>query len=310
MQFLGVKWDNLSKKPFIKYKLSSNTGEELYYPLIYGQYLSLKVLNCKNCIGYHVPPAYMKANCKYNVNLSNQPANQCSSCRFNDSTYFLPVDILSPTQIEMLKGLKHYNYINLFGDNLIKIGVVADSRKFTRLLEQGAIATIIFSSGDGYSIRKIEDYISRALNIKQSVNWKKKLSLLNKYASIDQAEILLNDYYKGITGMLSKYYTGNFSLMKEFYFHKNLYSNTDELYNLQEIKYVEKISPEDNVGGQLIGVYGEVIFIKFEDIIIAVNSKALLGYTFEVNDSLPQKPNYSYTYLNTKPLDQINLQLF
>lgn len=295
MQFLGIKWDNDTKKPFIKYKQSPNEGEERYYPLVFSDQLSITVLGSRHCIGSFEAPHYKIRNCQRNFDLLDDNQAQCPDCRRNDSTHFLPLDFLSYDQKDELKNVKYFNYINLFGEDIVKVGVAADSRKITRLLEQGAFASIIFASGDGYMVRRIEDILSRTLKIRQAVNWNTKMKLINKHITSITAKQILAKHFDDIHVILSTHFQ-QIDLVNEFnYFLEdyNLPLNND----IDEVLYIETVSPEDNISGSIIGVYGAIILIKkAKGAVVALNTKSLLGYSIEVTNRFSNTPESLLKY--------------
>lgn len=287
MQFLGIRWDNNTKEPSIKYKQHPNEGVEFYYPLNHLENITIRVSKDRHCIGYYQPPDYQRAQCQDNARMQDTGKFQCTKCRAFDATHFLPVDTISPDQIKELKSLKYYNYINLFGHDIVKIGVAADARKFTRLLEQGAFATIIFAEGDGYNTRKVEDYVSRALKIRQAVSWSTKIKLMRNVSSTEQSQTILNTYYDDIREILTKHFSGGVRLMHEYYFHLDKY-HLPLSHALENVLYIDNVSENDVLSGKIVGMYGEVLLLQNKENILAVNTKALLGYSIELARSANQ----------------------
>jgi len=165
MQFLGIKWENQLKNPWITYKNNPKDSHEQYLPITPGKKLTIIVGSERYCIGIFAHPEYKRSSCTNNSLVYDN--SQCSYCKSKNATYFLPLNTLRYDQIDILKEQPHLNYINIFGSNLIKTGVAAKVRNITRLLEQGAIATIFFAETDGFISRQIESHISKTLNIKK-----------------------------------------------------------------------------------------------------------------------------------------------
>ena len=135
MHFLGIKWNNSEKTPWITYKNDLHELEERSYPLKNGDSLSIKIDSQRYCTGFTLPVDYKKSPCQNNIKNISQEVSQCDSCRSKESIFFLPINSLNYDQITQLKTRPYLNYINIFGNNIVKTGVTAKSRKFTRVLE-------------------------------------------------------------------------------------------------------------------------------------------------------------------------------
>ncbi|MFO0703723.1 MAG: DUF2797 domain-containing protein [Patescibacteria group bacterium] len=304
MQFLGVHWDNESQKPSLNFKSVPNSGNEERKPLEISSNFAIEIKTTKHCIGFHNPPKYNRENCPDNVDLTGRDEHQCAKCRYSDSKYFLPLDVISQQSKEELKTLKHYNYLNLFGTNIVKIGVAADNRQYTRLLEQGAFASILFAVGNGYNTRMVEDYISRALKIRQAVSWQTKIKLMNRGVTPAQAFAVLDEIYRDVVDILDKHFQSGVTLINEHLFLLDRY-NLPLSSKISELTYIDDISLGSVVSGKLIGVYGQLLVFEIGNITAVLNSKSILGHDFTISKNVDNS-SHSSTDFATKKITFIN----
>lgn len=107
---------------------------------------------------------------------------QCDRCRYLEgfANVHQHVGDISglPPQIRDYIATPHYLYIACFGGGQVKVGTAAESRRSSRLYEQGAIAArIIARSPDGLHVRGLERLVSET-GFKQQIRGKSKLTTL------------------------------------------------------------------------------------------------------------------------------------
>src|SRR3989344_5843174 len=187
MHFLGFKWNNNNFSPFIQYTDVPNVGEVKFKDLKAGSVVNIEIEKKKFCTGYFSDPGYEKKLCEYKSELPPGSSFQCDSCRFHDSALYLPLGTLKDYQRKIIEKQEHLNYINLFGKDIYKTGVAAKVRKYTRIHEQGAHASLFFTECNGVVVREIEEFVSRNLSIKQSVNVLAKIKSVYDYPSKEEA---------------------------------------------------------------------------------------------------------------------------
>lgn len=70
----------------------------------------------------------------------------------------------------------HWLYVAAFADGAVKVGTAAQSRKFARVLEQGACAVeFIGMFPDGLSVRRAEEQVTRLTGLGQSISGTRKI---------------------------------------------------------------------------------------------------------------------------------------
>lgn len=279
MHFLGIMWDNEQKTPWLKYKQMPHNADEQYIRIKCGESIAIKLQEFRYCIGSLSDPYYKRVPCKLQMQ-SNIEYSQCQTCKSLDSLYILPIHSLRADQSAVLKSQPHINYINVFGGGIIKTGVAAKVRKITRLLEQGAIASLLISETDGITSRVIETNISRIMQIKQSVLWESKIKNILDISSKEKCNKELLSIYRQLISQINNKYKSVFYGVPQFLYNMENYalSLPD---NMKEIIYINQLSTGDLISGVVVGVYGEVLIIKNKDLLYALNTKPLQGYMID-----------------------------
>lgn len=281
MYFTGIKWSNDNKMPYLSYKKTLDSA--ITYKIFdVSELITIVVNKDKYCMGHFSHPSYNIFPCPYKNRLTDTSLKQCGNCRSVDSTYFMPLEILSFEQINILKNQPHLNYINIFGADIIKIGVAAKVRKFTRVLEQGSFATIFFTECDGFVARQLEEYISKSLKIKQSVTWESKLKTLNHIPMQKILHASLMNVLDDITNIISNFHLKYLLPIPEFSLNYDKYHiNTQNKF--KKINYIDKITSNDVLTGKNIGLFGEIMILSHKEQIFAVNTKSLIGYDVDIS---------------------------
>jgi len=133
----------------------------------------------KWCLGYFVfddGGRFWTVPCKTNENVAK--GRSCSRCAGLDESTFLHNAHLgrsTPLNVRTYLSQPHWLYIATFANGESKVGTVSDERKTTRLQEQGAvIARFVARTSDGLHVRELEDQVSAALCIRQSMGSNRK----------------------------------------------------------------------------------------------------------------------------------------
>jgi len=283
VHFLGIHWSNKEKTPFLA---SVNTpGKEKidYSPLITGNMLTISIQQEKYCIGHSELTSGKRFLCKHTIKEALQRSSQCSSCKAKDSTYFMHLNGLSYDQINILRSKPSINYVNIFGNKIVKTGVTAKSRKFTRVLEQGALATMFFTDTDGYTSRIIENLVSKTFKIRQTVTWDMKIQYLQSTLTNDDAHRKLITICNQINEIFNDKNYPVALAKPEYHFNQDYYS-LDLPKNINRIDFFEKFSFNDVISGEIIGIYGEIILLKQKSgSVFGVNTKALQGFLVQIS---------------------------
>ncbi len=107
---------------------------------------------------------------------------QCAKCAAQDEFRFAHryhQTGQGSTALRAYMDQPHWLYLATFGPGLTKVGTAAAPRKASRLNEQGPTwATYLAEAPDGRTVRHLEDGLSRALGLTQTVRASAKLAAL------------------------------------------------------------------------------------------------------------------------------------
>ncbi|SEB61046.1 DUF2797 domain-containing protein [Streptomyces melanosporofaciens] len=111
-----------------------------------------------------------------------EQSGQCARCAGQDDFRFahqFHQGGHAPVALTAYMAQPHWLYLATFADGTTKVGTAAESRKRSRLDEQGAlVATYLTKSPDGRAVRFLEDALTRRLGLPQTVRAAAKLRAL------------------------------------------------------------------------------------------------------------------------------------
>ncbi len=160
-QFKGIKW--LKNSPYFLLYDFYNKNMEIKKAI--GN-VSIKKTSIKRCNGYYDLLKRKYIPCKNFDNKIEEECYQCEICKelsgFSDclgcnGKYCKTKSLVA----KEFCNQKHIVYIALFGNDVLKVGTAAEYRKYSRIQEQGAIASMFIAITDtGKIARFLESYIS------------------------------------------------------------------------------------------------------------------------------------------------------
>ena len=111
---------------------------------------------------------------------------QCRHCQYREG--FLAAHqahsdpAALPTNIRAYLQQPHWLYLDIFADGTTKVGTAAESRRRSRLAEQGPTAAVyVARTDDGIAVRALETAVSERFNLTQQVRSSRKVrGLQNK----------------------------------------------------------------------------------------------------------------------------------
>ena len=139
-----------------------------------------------------------------------QKGRKCPKCTSADARYAANLHHAHtkekgnlPNEFRNHMEQPNYLYLASFGDGSIKVGTTTSRRKDHRLREQGALwAIVVAKTLDGFTVRTLEDLVTRELSIQQSVSTKKKIAGLLKPIKRQKARENLNIASKEVETLL------------------------------------------------------------------------------------------------------------
>lgn len=293
-QFKGLKWIN-NVPNFILYNYENNIIE---YRKVEGN-LDIKKSGLIKCNGYYDLTTHKYVACpNFNSDESNN-IKQCEKCAnitgFKnclgcDGTYCRATNSIA----KHFCNQKHVVYIAMFGNNKFKVGTAAKYRKYSRILEQGAIASMfIAETENGRQARLIEHIISNLGYVLQ-VNSSFKLKNLIIDKERNEIENIFNKNYssiiKYIPDALKKFFiTPEFNYYEKVNkINKNVFLNNkmqlslfEEITaNTYDIKYLLHY---DSMYGKIVNIIGTFLVLKFNNSFMIYDTKELEGCIVIIN---------------------------
>ena len=134
----------------------------------------------RHCTGYYkwaADGSFSRRTCEERNAAAS--GGQCRFCKDRDESRFIHAahrGAWAPEAVKLYLDQPHWLYVALFADGSSKVGTAADSRKYVRLAEQGAVvATFIGRFPDGRRVRLAEDGISRLCGVPQNIRAEAKV---------------------------------------------------------------------------------------------------------------------------------------
>ncbi len=242
--------------------------------------ISHQYVGCPN----HAVPDERSVKC-FSCDKSDQ-LKYCVRCT-GDQCYVSNQDVLKRCNQE------HFVYLAFFPNDIVKVGVAHDRRKYTRLYEQGALYSFIIAScKSGKIARELEsnikkigiiDKVSSNHKIRNLINFnaeyaKKKLE--NVYGFIMKE--IGNTFIKNVNFIVPPEIVkqkGVISVLDKFQFDENLQLS---LWNYTDAEDLDKIDVEildeiDNFHGKIIAFVGTIAILRREDKYYLFDFKNLIG---------------------------------
>ncbi|WP_235581511.1 DUF2797 domain-containing protein [Rhodococcus sp. Leaf278] len=173
---LGVSWpSDASTSPSLR--LLDVDTEQLEFLELVGRRLGFRALGSSTdryCTGRTAfradgPPRYVPCPGRERA----VGASQCEACAGKDSFRFVHTVHRSgfvSRDLEKHVMQPHWLYLAAFANGAFKIGTAADTRKWGRLAEQGAIsARYVAHADDGKAVRVAEDLVTESMGLRQAV---------------------------------------------------------------------------------------------------------------------------------------------
>lgn len=291
-QFKGIKW--IKNEPY--FLLFDTDKKKMEIKKSIG-YIKIKITDERKCNGYYDLLARKYKPCiKIDVEISE--THQCDYCK-NQSGFYecLRCDgkmCISKNPIaKEFCNQKHVVYIALFGNEKFKVGTAAEYRKYARIEEQGAIASMFIAmTSTGKIARFIESYISTlGFTLQVNSNFKINNLIIEKDKS-QINEILKNKYNeikKKMPEPLKKYliepeinYFENINeinkriLMKEETTQLSLF-NDEKIIKTYDICLKPTL-----IIGTIKNVVGTIVIVENQGIHV-YDTKKIEGYIVEIN---------------------------
>ena len=289
--FIGIIWKDettplLHLKDYTTYK-----DEYIDVP----NNFNIELINKKICLGTINPYTRQYISCN---NLVDNSQVQCDKCKYmydfykcvkchGDNCYAKNKDVLKYC------NSPHYVYLAYFNGNKIKVGTASEIKKYERLLEQGALFSILIAKTPTGKIARVIEKIIIDYGISGLVTTNYKMKNIVFYPN-DKVEVLkkLKDKYKEILKIVPNDYQkyliepevntyddleskiNNAMLVKEnqlSIFNSTMFSARE--YNIKK--------DFNTIIGKYLFIIGKVLAIDNDGLIELIDIKKIEGYLFE-----------------------------
>lgn len=304
MHFLGIDWRD--RKPYLVFRKNLKNSVEKVVSLESGNTFTIEVKDKKYCTGYRDTSLKETFTCTGTKTVFKKEFHQCFECRSHETIHFFAVQSLNDEQTNILRTKNHFCYLNLFGYDIVKVGVATEQGKWRRVLEQGSDSTLFFAETDGIAAREIENFVSKNFPIRQAVTYAQKMKLLKEFIPEHEAKSKLLQIFFDIKLSIPKEYQVCLSDVPEFSYNQKYYQLLIP-DNFDNVLYIENIHRGDAFSGQIIGIPGQVLLYENEGKFYALNTNKLKGFivdysnTSSINNTSFQNKTISYTKIKKFP---------
>ncbi len=294
-QFLGIKWsDNIPK--LMLYDRAKDFIEKNVIEI--GSNISIERTDEKRCVGYYDVENRKHVACRAYTNMTDKGFSQCFECR-NLSKFTTCVwcngSVCKNNHESALKFCQnqHYVYSAYFASDKLKVGTAVYSRRYERLLEQGALYSIfIAKTPTGKLARQIESEVAK-LDVTTKVNISYKINNLIIEKNQNEISNMLLEKYDEVKSSLK-------SELKEYLILPEHNNFLEILYNVKsclvdssnqlsifedniEYKEYKKILKPTKIKGIVKAVIGSLMLLENNEVHYLVNMKALEGFVININ---------------------------
>lgn len=253
-------------------QLSGEPVRRFYIPVA-GRPIHLAVTGEKYCTGRYSITTFESEPCPHQEKLAAGDSI-CYSCfqaiGFNPAFYNVSRYSLSPQQ-QAYNLEPHVLYITAFGKEKIKVGISSERRFLTRLLEQGALCSIVIKNFENaYDARWHEHDINKQFNLPETIRSSVKRKLLTAMPETGHmhAELLK------MKDAIYKSYNWN-DRPWEFYDFLPVYFGK----NRPGSNWIDVTDNEPKmISGMGFGLAGDVLIVTQNEIQYMLSLKAITGY--------------------------------
>lgn len=224
----------------------------------------------RQCVGWRDITNGGRSACPDSAQLEGK-YEQCQACQ--ERTGFNPAFYHATTvsaQQEARNQEPHILYLARFGKGTIKVGISYARRERSRLLEQGARDAIILDTFPSAHIaRQYEAKIAAIPNIAETLQLRKKLSLIEQVYDHDAGKQELTETKKSVEDILKVNFDGSEIINLDPIFFPEGTPNLSESVNT---------SDQHMLTGTVTGSLGSLLFCNYNDTPVYLPVKKYVGY--------------------------------
>lgn len=197
---------------------------------------------------------------------------------------------------------QHYVYLAYFNNDKIKVGTASKAKRYERLLEQGALFSVLIAkTSTGKIAREIEkEIIDHGVNESVTINYKMK----NLASSTVKKSIILKkllDEYKHVLEILPNIYK-NYLITPEFVTYDNIQKRIEDtmleksaqldLFDTQTLTVKKYTIKKDltKIRGKYLFVVGNILALENNDEIELLDIRKMKGWLYDFKNTFtPEK---------------------
>lgn len=286
-QFKGIKWINNVPR-LLLYNLETKQMELKNI----NNNISIKKTNQKICNGYYdlLKREYKKCN---NLCENEKTCDECKKLSgFGNCLGCDGMSCKANNDIALkFCNQPHVIYIALFGNNKFKVGTAAEYRKYERILEQGAIASMFIAKTPTGKLARLIEHKIGTFGPTLQVNSNYKIQNLviekDKYEIKNILEKEYNEIKNLLPDILKQYLINpkiNYCEKINDINKKILLKDSSQLslFDEEKEKNYEYILEPNDIEGEIINIVGTMLILKKEKITI-YDTKKLEGWIVDIN---------------------------
>ncbi|WP_262391774.1 DUF2797 domain-containing protein [Nocardiopsis sp. CNR-923] len=204
---LGLDWST-PDTPHLRITDPTNSKGSLLHPLL-GEHTFRIDGDQRRCVGWFDLTGTEGGHVRCRTDEIITRGRQCRRCQYKEG--FIAAhqahrdSTALPTNIRDYLQQPHWLYLDVFAKGMTKVGTAAESRRRSRLAEQGPVAAVyVARTPDGMTIRALESAVSRHFGLPQQVPTRRKI--LGLHGTVDTAALTtrLTDLATQVVSYLDK----------------------------------------------------------------------------------------------------------
>ncbi|MBN2016479.1 DUF2797 domain-containing protein [Candidatus Dojkabacteria bacterium] len=262
-------------KPYLVTK-ELNSSHYQKEPLV-GFKFNIKLKKKRLCPGTYSLLKWRYQECSEGKDLTGTGYRRCKVCedKIGFKNAFLFNGNITNKDLREYLGQEHLVYLAQFPPDIIKVGTTSVLRKYDRLYEQDARIFAFIARATGFDIQSIERFISRELNLRESVSLRHKL----KYLGLETMKDKAFNNIKVVSELVKKKLKG--TEFEAWLLDEVELGELDAIGTGVDLSNVELLKKYTEVGGRVKTVRGRVVIFENNSELFAIDGKKLIGEVIE-----------------------------
>ncbi|MFI6578136.1 DUF2797 domain-containing protein [Nocardiopsis sp. NPDC050513] len=205
--FLGLDWST-PDTPRLRTTDPTNPNGSLLHPLL-GEHTFRIDGDQRRCVGWFDLTGTEGGHVRCRTDETVTRGRQCRRCQYKEG--FIAAhqahrdSTALPENIRDYLQQPHWLYLDVFAKGMTKVGTAAESRRRSRLAEQGPVAAVyVARTHDGMTIRALESAVSQHFGLPQQVSTRRKILDLHEIVDTATLTTRLTDLATQVVSYLDK----------------------------------------------------------------------------------------------------------